>query len=108
MNARRPCTYSYSSSAHVRPRVCVRCGKTSCGGVGWRLAMPPRRGLLELGGDTQKEILAAYCGDELDADGQVVGRPVQRQRDRRLAGDVPRHGERRDGAEALADAQRLF
>ena len=51
-------------------------------------AVRPRARLLELRGDAQQQVLAAVGGDELHADGQPVGRPVQRQRDRRLAGHV--------------------
>ena len=45
-------------------------------------------GDLELRGEAHQQVLAPVGGDELHADGKAVGGHVQRQADRRLAGDV--------------------
>ena len=58
-----------------------------------RAAIRPRLRLLELRGDADQQVLAVVGRDELDADRQAVGGPVQRQRDRRLAGGVEGQGE---------------
>ena len=60
-----------------------------------RAAVGPGPRLLELGGDADQDVLAAERRDELDADRQPVVGPVQRQRDRRLAGGVEERGEDR-------------
>ena len=54
----------------------------------------PGLGLLELARDPDEDVLGAVGGDELHADGQAVGRPVQRQADRRLTARVERRRER--------------
>src|SRR6266511_2700724 len=54
----------------------------------------PGAGLLELRGESDQEVLAAVRGGELDADGQAVLVPEQRERDGRLAGGVEQRGER--------------
>ena len=38
----------------------------------------PRGRLFQLRGEAQQDVFAAHVGDELDADGQAVRRPVQR------------------------------
>jgi DNA-binding transcriptional LysR family regulator len=48
----------------------------------------PRRHALELTGDAQQPGLVAVGANELDPDGKSVGALVQRERDRRLTGDV--------------------
>ena len=63
----------------------------ACGaGEHRRAALGPRPGLLELRRHPEEQVLAAVRGDELHADRQAVRGPVQRERDRRLAGDVER------------------
>src|SRR5438132_649031 len=51
-------------------------------------ALGPGRRLLELRGEPHEHVLAAVPRDELDADRQPVGAPVQRQGDCGLAGHV--------------------
>ena len=51
-------------------------------------AVGPRRGLLDLRGEAQQQILATVRCDELDADRQAVAREVRRQRNRRVARDA--------------------
>ncbi len=52
----------------------------------------PGGGLLELAGDPDEQVLPPVGRDELHADGQAAGRPVQRQGDGRLPGHVELRG----------------
>src|ERR1700693_2100592 len=61
-----------------------------------RATIRPRRRLLDLRGETQKHILASIGPYKLYADRHTIGCHVQRQRDRGIAGDVPRNRERTD------------
>src|SRR5256885_2065568 len=54
---------------------------------GWR-AVGPRAGRLELAGEAEQGGLVAVGGHEVDADGEVVGVPVQRHRHGRVAGEA--------------------
>src|SRR5262245_43472974 len=76
------------------------------GMYGWA-AIRPRHRLLKLRGDAEQEVLAAVRGDELDADREALGRPVQRQRDRRLSGGVEGEGEGREGGRPEACVGRV-
>ena len=58
-----------------------------------RAAVGPRARGFELRGEAEQHVLAAVARDELHADRQPVVVPVQRQRDRGLAGQVERRGE---------------
>ena len=53
-----------------------------------RCSRPAQGAPLELRGDAEQQVLAAEARHELHAHRQPVRRPVQRQRDRRMAGDV--------------------
>src|SRR5215510_4607607 len=53
-----------------------------------RTAVAPGPGLLQLAGEADQDVLAPPGRDELHADRELRGAPVQRQRDRRLAGQV--------------------
>jgi len=52
----------------------------------------PRRGLLHLAGHPDEQVLPAVGRDQLHADRQAGGRPVQREAHRRLAGRVELRG----------------
>ena len=67
----------------------ARCRARRCG-----RAAPGWRGLLELRAKAHQQVLAAEVGHQLDATGKTVVRPSERQRQRGLAGDVERPGER--------------
>ena len=59
-----------------------------------RASASPRRSLFELAGDPDEHVLPAVGGDQLHADRQASGGPVQRQADGRLAGHVELRGVR--------------
>ena len=59
-----------------------------------RAPASPRRSLFELAGDPDEHVLPAVGGDQLHADRQASGGPVQRQADGRLAGHVELRGVR--------------
>jgi len=70
--------------------------------VVWRQPIHPGFGLLQLGRDADQHIFAPVVGHELDADGQALITPVERQGDGWLAGHVERHGEQaEDGAQLI-------
>ena len=57
-----------------------------------RAPFAPRRGLLELARDPDKDVLPPVGGGQLDADRQAAGSPVQGEADGRLAGHVELRG----------------
>ena len=63
----------------------ARSARSRLGGGQRRPALGPRLRLLQLRGHLQEQVLAAVGRHELNSDRQAVLRPVQRQRDRRLA-----------------------
>ena len=71
-----------SSASRVTDLLCVY----------WRVPLTPGRGLLELAGDADEDVLTPVGGDELHADRQAAGRPVQREADGGLAGHVELRG----------------
>ena len=77
-------------------------------GAARRHAVGPRGGLLELRGHPQQQVLAPVGGHQLDADRQTLHAPVQRQRDRRLAGGVEAGRERPRTGWRARSAQRVL
>src|SRR5262249_22867948 len=74
-------------------------------GVYGRAARAPRGGLLDLGGAADEQVFAAVGRHERNADGEAVGGPVERKRDRRLASDVERLCEAGEGGGAHAGVE---
>jgi hypothetical protein len=58
-----------------------------------RSPIDPGSRLFQLGRNANQQVLPADCSDELNPDWQTLRGPMQRQRDRRLPGQIEWAGE---------------